>query len=1213
MPDDLASGFSSPPNSTKPTVCWHWLDDNISKAGITADLEEMKRVGIGGAIIDNAGGQVPLGTVKFGSDYWYDMVLHATKEANRLGLNLEITPDMGWAAAGGTWIDPAHSMLRVTTSEIQVKGPAHFTDLLPQPATKLNFYRDITVLAFPTSPADAVKMSQFTPAVTSSDPAFDGQKIIDGDAKTTATLQLPSPGKPQYVDFEFSQPYQVRSFTITPGGGGIYNAGGELQNSNDGRNFSSLQKFRMDRGTDPQSWPVAATSARFYRVVFNKPASGYNGGGPPPSLTIAEISLQPSLVIMDFVGKAAIIRNDRIGASSTDTAISDLAIDSSKTVDISKYLQPDGHLIWDIPAGNWTILRLGYTTTGSVNAPATPDAKGLECDKLSGEAADLFWSGLMGKVLNRIGPLAGKTLKTVFVDSWEAGSQNWTPNMLEEFKKRRGYDMTPYLPTFAGHIVNSPEQSDRFLWDLRRTIADLCADNFFSHIAQLSHKAGLQFSVEPYGDGPFEDLAAARDADLPRGEFWPGRMMRDENSPKLAASIGHTYGRTIIGTESFTDFRGRWKSTPEKLKPLGDLIFTLGINFFYLHEYAHQPWPDIKPGMTLGQFGSNFNREVTWAEQSSGWMQYLTRCQYLLQQGLCVADFLYFKGEKFPFSVGKDSYNSLSQVGRRSGPMAPPAGYDYDECSEDVILHRLSVKDGRLVLPDGMSYRALILPPSDTMTPELLRKLKELADGGAMIIGPKALQSPSLSDYPQCDEDVRKLGDELWNGGKITDHKLMAEIIPLLHIKPDFEYQDKTARLLYTHRAVKGTEIYFVSNQNGDYEDVDCLFRVQGKAPELWHPDTGKMEKAPLYAEEGDRTRVSLHFEPSGSVFVVFRDLGQGTAADHAVSLTRLDDAPRAPASTLQITRATYESPEKLGSTDVTSQIEPLVRNGGLSMTVDPDIFIKDPAHAHEKQLRVEYVYNGTPGVKIADERERLTLGNVTPAVQFPDAQLEVQSDQSLKLVAWQPGTYKIKTLSGKEKKVVVANVPEPVAVAGPWELSFPPHWGAPDRINVDQLISWSDHPNDGVKYFSGTATYHKTLSVRAEMLGPNRHLYLDLGEVKVIAEVTLNGKNLGILWKQPFCLEITNAAKAGDNAIEIKVTNLWPNRMIGDENLPPDCEWCGNALKQWPDWLLQNKRSPAGRFTFTTWHQWTKEDNLLESGLLGPVSLRSSVDTIVP
>lgn len=1203
-PDDLARQFLSPPASARPTVFWHWLDDNISKEGITADLEEMKRVGLGGAILDTAGGQVPQGTVKFGSEEWYHMVQHAAKEATRLGLELEITPGAGWAGGGGTWIDPAHSMLCVTTSEIHVQGGTHFDGVLPQPPTKLGFYRDIAVLAFRTPPADAVKMKQFTPVVTSSDPKCDVEKITDGEAKTTSPLLSPAPGKPQYVQFEFAQPFQVRSLTIAPGGHGLFSVGGELQCSADGQKYSSLRGFWMDRGNDPQSWPVPATSARFYRVVFNNAPAGFNGSGAPGGMLIAEISLQPSLAIASLVGKTLVNRNDWMGASATGEGSPDLTVDATKTIDLTKPTQPDGHLAWDAPAGDWTILRVGYTPTGSRNSPATPEATGLECDKLSSEAAELLWSGLIVKVLDRIGPQAQKTLSKVFIDSFEAGSQNWTPALAEEFKKRRGYDLFPYLPVFAGHVVSSPEMSDRFLWDLRRTIADLFADHFYGHMVKMAHRAGLQLSVEPYGDGPFEDLQAARDVDLPRGEFWPGRLM--QSSPKLAVSIAHTYGKNKAGNESFTDFQGRWQATPQKLKPLGDLVFTLGSNFLTLHEYAHSPWLDRNPGLTLGPFGSNFNRGVTWAEQSSGWMLYLARCQYLLQQGRCVVDFLLFNGEKVPASVGEES---PVRLGRRTGPLAPPAGYDYDECSEEVIINRLSTKDGRLILPDGMSYRALVLPTSDTVTPELLRKLKQLADAGATVIGPKPHKSPSLANYPQCDAEIKKLGDELWNGGKITDNKSMSEIIPALALQPDFEFQDKAARLLYTHRNIEGQDIYFISNQNGDYADTDCIFRTHGKVPELWHPDTGEIEKVPLYVEEGGRVRIPLHFEPSGSLFVVFRQQGASPPADHALSITRVAGTSAAESAKLQITKAVYESVKKGGAMDVTSQVIPLVRNGGLSMRVDLDYFGKDPAPKREKQLRVEFIYNNKADVKTALDREILTVGATTPAAQFQDAKLRMAPDRSLTIQAWQPGIYQVKTREGKALKVEVQDVPAPVAVTGPWELSFPPHRGAPGKVLLDQLDSWSEHADAGVKYFSGTASYRKTLSMPAKMTGPDRHLYLDLGEVQVIAEVWLNGKNLGILWKSPFCLEITHAVKPGDNALEVKVTNLWANRMIGDEQLPPDCEWVGAKLKQWPEWLLKNQPSPTGRFTFATWHQWAKDDTLLKSGLVGPVSIISAID----
>ncbi|HEX4085770.1 MAG TPA: glycosyl hydrolase, partial [Chthoniobacteraceae bacterium] len=1071
----------------------------------------------------------------------------------------------------------------------------------------LKYYRDIAVIAFPNAPIETVRISDFNPTITSSEPGFDGRKIIDGDPTTTAVLPLPSPVKPVYVQFEFSQPYQVRNLTITPGPGGIYSATGKLERSDDGIHFSNVRGFRVEAGSDPQGWTVRPTLSRFYRVVFDKPPLGLNGNPPPQNITLGEVSLGPSLVIDNLPGKTALIRPvGTIPPPPPPAPAGDLAIDSTKTIDISGHMTPDGQLTWEAPAGDWTIIRFGYTTTGKMNSPSTAEARGLESDKLSAAATDLLWSGLTAKIIARAGALTGQTITASWVDSWEAESQNWTPNFREEFLKRRGYDMTPYFPALAGHVVDSQNKTERFLWDFRRTVADLLSDNFFSRLAQLAHQAGMKLTTEPYGNGPFEDLSVARNADLIRGEFWPSHDMDFDYPPKLAASISHTYGKPIIGMESFTDSVGRWQQSPEKLKPLGDLVYTLGCNQFTLHEYSHSPWLNVVPGMTLGQFGTNFNRGITWSEQMVAWIHYLTRCQYLLQQGLCVADFLYFNGEAVPGNIGLPLFR-----GRRTGPMMPPGGYENDDCSEDVILNRLSVKNGRLTLPDGMSYRALILPAASTASPELLRKLTLLAAGGATIIGPRPSGPPGLTNYPQCDAEVKKLCDSLWSSGKIADPPSLEEVIKRLSLEPDFQYTDKGAALLYTHRSAPGMDIYFISNQNGDYESTDCLFRVHGKTPEIWHPDTGVIEQAPIYSEEGDRTRIPLRLDPSGSLFVVFRD-SKTKPANHAVALSRLDPPPPTAGGNLAVMKATYEGVGKTSGIDVTAQVLPFVHDGGLSMTADPSWFDKDPAHNQERELRVEYVYNGQPGVATVRDRERITIGAATPSTQFPDARLKSEPGAPLKIEAWQNGTYQVSTAAGSNIKTSIANVSPPMAVPGPWELTFPPHWGAPDKITLDHLISWSDSPEDGVKYFSGTATYRKTLTIPTAVQGPGRHLYLDLGDVKVIAQVFVNGQDLGILWKNPFYVDISGAVKPGDNLIEIKVTNLWPNRIIGDEHLPPDCKWAVHCLVAWPDWLLQNKPNPTGRFTLEDWHNWTKDDALLQSGLIGPVRLVPSVESTV-
>ncbi len=527
--------------------------------------------------------------------------------------------------------------------------------------------------------------------------------------------------------------------------------------------------------------------------------------------------------------------------------------------------------------------------------------------------------------------------------------------------------------------------------------------------------------------------------------------------------------------------------------------------------------------MTMGPFGVHYERTQTWWEQSKPWHEYLARCQFLLQQGLFVADICYMTDE--------GAYAEPPAPDRLRPP--PPAGYDYDLATPEVVRTRMTVKDGRLALPDGMSYRVFVLPDTQLLTPGLLRKVKQLAEAGATIIGSRPSKSPSLTDYPECDTQVEQLAGELWGDcdgkaikehavgkGKILAGKSLNAVLTSLGAPTDFEQLTKTTgyKLRCIHKSVAGADFYFVANSNSQPVIAECAFRVSAKQPEFWHPDTGRIENPAVWHEKDGRTVVPLKFDSCSSIFVVFDKASSG--------------------------------------------VNPVI-------TVTRD-------------------------------------GNA-------DSSAEVSFGQKgkLELLVSESGIYELKTASGKSVKVEIKDLPKPVPVTGKWELRFPPNSGAPDRITLDKLISWPAHSDPGVRYFSGTATYSRTIQVALEWIAGHRRLYLDLGKVQVIAEVKLNGQSLGTLWKPPFQTDITDVARAGENQLEVQVVNLWPNRLIGDEQLPDDCQWrtpqteMGMPLAGWPKWLLEDKPSPTGRLTFATWKHWTKDSALLESGLLGPVTLR--------
>jgi hypothetical protein len=1065
---------------------------------------------------------VPKGPARFLSPQWREMIQHALKEATRLGITVNMNNDGGWCGSGGPWITPELSMQMLVWSEAAFEGPRGFTGRLPQPKTVENYYRDIAVLAFPTPPAEGVRMADSSPRLTygADRKSFDAAKLIDGNPGTVAMLPLAGEGEPQYLNIEFPRPFAAQALTVALD---TWNSTieGTLEVSDDGQNFRTIRQVTL-------RWPVSSfnfekVTARHFRIVLrSRPANG---------IPLGEVELHSALRIEDIPGKAAYIRQDLFPGDPEFSQ--EMAVRREQVVELSSKMDADGRLRWDVPEGKWTVLRIGHTSTGKTNHPAPKESLGLECDKLSKKAIEAQFAGLIGKLLEDQAATGGKALTMTHIDSWEVGSQNWTPGLREEFQKRFGYDLLPYLPILTGRAVNSRGISERFLWDLRRTVADLLLENYAGRMQQISHQRGLTLSIEAYGGGPLDEVAYGGRADVPMSEFWTGSEPGTWN--KEMASSAHVYGRPVVAAESFTAVpkNGRWQNHPYRLKPLGDLAFAQGINRFVFHRYSAQPWVNRPPGMTMGPWGIHYERTTTWWEQSKAWLAYLARCQSLLQMGQFVADVAYLGSEKAPNSF--PDRESLD-------PPIPP-GYDFDDLPPEALLKLTTVHEGRLVLESGMTYRVLVLPPGRTMRPALLRKTKELVVAGATVVGPRPVSSPSLADYPRCDSEIQQLGEELWgdsDGVSITENRCgsgkviwgrpLGEVLRELHTPPDFACHGVAVGkdILYIHRSVDGDDMYFVASALPETQRFLCSFRIKGRRPEVWRPDTGQTEPVVVYNEQDDNTLVPLTLDPCGSVFVVFR-AASSVLANRIISVRR--DA---------------------------------VEISGLA-----------PKPAPEIQLQHE-------SCSVQKNRE----------------------GDGYRIEVAQPGTYEFKSATGRVLKAEVPNLPKPIEIEGPWELEFPKGWGAPERVTLERLISWTEHSDPGVKYFSGTATYHRRFDVPARMLGKERALYLDLGRVSVIAQAKLNGHDLGVLWKPPFSADVTEILHAGANELAVSVVNLWPNRLIGDEQLPSDCEWSGAVLRQYPTWLLENKPRASGRVTFTTWKHWSKDDPLMESGLLGPVRI---------
>ena len=1126
----LEQNFQNPPASAKPRTMWFWINGNVTKEGITADLEAMKKVGIQGALIFNVNLGNPKGFADYLSTEWLDLFHFAASEAKRLELELSFHNGAGWSSTGGPSITPEYAMQELVFSETSHTGNSTFNAKLPQPKTHLNYYKDIAILAFPKPESD--------------------QRIDDLDTKILS--------------------HKVRNH-LTPG------------NKN----------------------------------------------------------------------------------------VSDLAIVKKvEVIDLTTKLSKDGFLKWKAPKGEWVILRIGHTPTGEKNRFPSDGGRGLECDKMNKKAVDVFWQGGIQPIIKKLDTLIGTAVTRCHIDSYEVGTTNWTANFAEEFKNLRSYSCKAYLPALAGYYIESGEETERFLWDFRRTIGDLIAKNYYGYFGELCHKNGMQFSTEPYW-GPFDSMQVGATADVVMSEFWSGSLAFFD-SPKFVASIAKLNGSPIAEAESFTGMGG-WNQDPGTLKAMGDLAWAQGINRFVFHCYVHQPW-NVGPGLTLQVFGTDFNRLNTWWNQSKPFVNYISRGQFLLQQGTSVADVLVFTGEASP--------NDALLM-----PEIKALGYDYDVIGSNKI-RSLTVKDGLIYTTEGEKYKALVLPSIEWMTPETLTKIKELANLGAQISGPKPKKSPSLEKYPTCDEKVVELADNLWNSGIIKDNSIL-DVLKNGTLPPDFSIEEGHRESIdFIHRKTEDTDIYFVVNSKKESRELACRFRVSGKQPELWNAETGEITNASVWKNNGDgTTTVSIPFESQGAVFVVFKE--PITSKDHIVSAAITTQKPKSTSpSTLKIIKAEYGTFLPDGLVDVTDVVANRIQNNELNIHATRELSIGDPAPGYKKELRIQYTIGEEVFEKNAMEREWLEIeatnsgkltvlkavfgkfargvdgippnkpvfdvtkkvksmvasgvyeipvndgflegkeiktkkalrviyttnneekmvavsnGSILKLTQTTPEPKLVFEDDKVSLVTPFAGEIKYESSNGKTKTLKVKSIPEPIDLSNDWQVSFPLINKDTLETTFNQLISWSDALEEDIRYFSGTVSYKKEFQIPTKLIKSCYSLELDLSNVKVIAEVILNGENLGILWKTPYSINLDDAILKGTNTLEVKITNLWPNRLIGDEQLALDYERRGPHIKDWPEWLLNNTNRPTERVTLAAFKHYNKNSELLPSGLIGPVKI---------
>lgn len=1092
--DNLYRSFKTPPETAKPWVMWYWMQAGVSKAGITADLEAMKKAGIGGAYLMSIKGATNPPWINPPAEQltplWWDMVRHSMKEADRLGLKMALNACDGFTTAGGPWITPELSMQKVVWTETFVEGGRSINEVLKQPETIENYYRDIAVYAIPSQDDFLQTSYAIVPKVTSSIPGVHPQFLVEKGNKEVFRSEDSC-----WIQYEFNQPFTCRSLKIKSDGKNYYTSLLRIEASDDGKNFRFITKLEPPRHgwqdyISEMTHAIPSTTARYFRFYYSNVgaepgAEDLDAAKWKPIFKTTGIELSGTPRIHQFEGKTGEVW--RVSKRTTNNQIADgLCVPMDKVINLTNHLDKNGRLAWTTPLGKWTILRIGHTSTGKTNYIGGK-GKGLECDKFSAKAAEIQFDGWFGETIRQVGPvLAARVLKVFHVDSWECGSQNWSAGLRDEFKKRRGYDMMPYLPVMAGIPVENVDVSERFLHDLRETLNELVTDVFYNTMAKFAHKHGTLFTGECVAPTMTSDGMMHNSAlDIPMGEFWLNSPSHDKPIDMVDAVSGaHVYGKNIVQAEAFTTVRMAWDEYPGMLKPVGDRNYALGINKFVIHVFTHNPWIDRKPGMTLDGVGLYFQRDQTWWKSGRAWVEYMQRCQALLQQGKPVVDIAVFTGEEMPRRAllperlvstlpgifGKETVQKEAErLANKGWPsrqkpagvtvsanMADPEnwidplkGYAYDSYNKDALIRLSKVNNGRIELPGGSSYSMLVIPgahalapESDLMSPEVATKLEQLVKGGATVmINDRPQRAPGLQSFLRQDHTVKTIANQLLIGENNKGSKASADSVTMWKVGKG--------------RIVKGPYKSSSFNDLGIAKDLEAL------------------------ENSGERADGIAWTHRKGADFDIYFISNQ-------IDRERLIDA------SLRI-------------------------KGKL-----PELW--DPVTAE---------VNIANGWTIEKGRTIVPLKLAPYGSMFIVLSKKTATSQSGKGKNWME-TRTVETLNND------------------WKISFDSTFGGPkENVILNKLEDWTKNSDSAIKYYSGTAVYTKSFQWNG--VSSNGRIFLDLGKVANIAEVKLNGVSCGIAWTYPYRVDISKALKKGNNELKIEVANTWANRLIGDHSLPEE------------------------------------------------------------
>ncbi|WP_371193799.1 glycosyl hydrolase [Glaciecola sp. SC05] len=1151
--DILKANFQQPPEQVKPWVYWYWVSDNISKTGIEKDLAAMQKAGINTALIGIIHLQGKQGDVKALTEPWWDHVRFAVKKAAEYNIDIGLFNSPGWSQSGGPWVTLDKSMRYLDSTELQVAGPQQLNMTLTDPAEKQHsFFQDVRVLAFKTPIFEQDKLTTANSQISITNPitktvltnqAVDA--LFDGDRSSTYTLPLevinhqrkgPSSAGQLQIDLVHNESFQARTLEIYPHNSFMTEA--SLSAKNKLGKFEVIKTFDVQRPRDmaaigpDHDAPIVVTfpvvDAKHFRLTFKD----FNFGrkkNPDEPVGFKDIVLSKAYKLERHAEKrlAKVFPNPLPKFDtyqwplSTKADDSQLLVSANDVVDITKHVK-NGKLIWQAPAGDWTIVRYFMRPTGTENGPSSGPARGPEIDKLSKEIAQFHFDAYIGKFLETTPAEDRTALKYAVVDSYEKGAQNWTDGFAQKFEQRYGYDPIPFLPVYSGRAVNSVEQSERFLWDVRRLVADGVAYEYTAGLKERANKHGLKLWLENYGHWGFpgEFLQYGGQADIVSGEFWAsGNLGAIEL--KAASSAAHIYGQKTVMSESFTSGRDTsFKNHPWNFKKRGDWSFVEGINHTLLHVYIHQAYDDRFPGVNAW-FGSEFNRNNTWFDFMGSWLDYIKRANYMMQQGKYVADIMYFIGEDTPKMTGEIN-------------PAVPAGYSYDFINAEVILERLTFKNDAYHLPDGMKFKLLVLPNLDTMRPAVLEKIQQLVKQGGAVYGPKPSRSPSLENFQVADQTVQTIGQALWqniDGEQVTQANYgkgqvfynnttkaeLASVLNKLGTPPDVSGLPED--VLWSHRSSDTHHIYFIANQSEQSVEITPSFRMNNEygstassshiQPQRWDAVTGEINNIAqfeLLNTQNNNRRISTPITLKGleSSFFVFE---KHSGSNHAQA------------------KSPKTSIKSISKQDQTIYLPVKFNEGGAT-------------------------------------------------------ELEISKN----------GEYQITTSDGDIHAIQVNDIPATVTLDQPWQLTLQENRDVPSQLTLSKLTSLTDMKSVALQHYSGKISYQTTFTLDQNMLRDDQILQLDLGEVGVIARVTLNGKNLGELWSRPLSVDISDTAQVGDNTLTVEVATTWLNRLIGDLKYPV----------QFPD-----SKQPKSFTTDVTFEAKISEEDVLQrSGLIGPVTI---------